>query len=301
MELLSKQWKRIVALAASITLILVAELFPRPAQDSPLRIALGRWPGSESLLLARERGLLHESRFTFLEATWSATVFRAFASGAVDAAVLSEEDVVKLRKIGKDVAVICYIDESEGADAIVGSPTANSIAGLKGKRVGVDTDGPGTFLLEHFLSASGMSVSDVVARPFLGADLPEALAEREVEAVVASEPWLYRLTRQGAPVLASTLDSGKPVYRVIAVNEKVIGPRREELVDLIRAHFAMQATVIDPADEKAVHSVLRRQECRFEDFIAMVKTLRPIDPSENRGLLARFPGGNESILEEAMP
>lgn len=270
-----------MALLMSITLVVIAESLPKRTHETPLRVAVELWPGSETFLMARERGMLPESRFTFLEATWSSVSYRAFDSGAVDAAVLTGGGVSGLLGSGKNLRVVCFMDESRGVDALVAEKNVRTVTDLKGKRVGFAPHGPGSHLLSEALVAAGLKMDDVEEVSLLPPEIPGALMRGEVSAVVAAEPWIRQMVATGAHVLTDSSDLKIPGIRMLVVNERALTEQREELVDLIRAHFAIAPSLQTPDDVEGIGIVLRRQRISRSDFAEVMSNIRIFDRVEN--------------------
>ncbi len=292
MKASARQIHRLVVLATSVALLGLAESLPRPSGDLPLRIAVGLWPGSESLLLAREVGLLPESRFTILEATWPSAAYRAFDNGAVDAAILTGEDMGKLLESGKRVKMVCVMDESKGADALVALGEVASVGDLRGKRVGYAPHGPGIHLLNEALARAGLASSEVEAVSLLQPDIPDALFRQEVSAVVASEPWIGLMAARGARVLMDSGEVASPIYRMLVVKEDVLDAQRDALVVLVRSHLAMAPSLFAAESRKNFEAVLRRQRISRRDFAEVMERIRILDRNENLRLME---GGVESM------
>ena len=77
------------------------------------------WPGTESLIVARETGLLPREKINFVEMSWSSASMRAFGNRAADVLVLSLSETLLLHELGNPFRVILAIDSSNGADAII--------------------------------------------------------------------------------------------------------------------------------------------------------------------------------------
>lgn len=284
--------KRSIVLVLSIALVVIAESLPQRTHETPLRVAVGLWPGSETLLLARELGMLPESRFTLLEATWSSVTYRAFDSGAVDAAVLTGASVRRLLESGKNIRVVCFMDESRGVDALVAMEDVRNVSDLKGKRVGFAPHGPGIHLLSEALVAAGLKMDDVEEVSLLPAEIPGALLRREVSAVVAAEPWIRQMVGAGAHVLIDSNALKIPGIRMLVVHEKALTEQREKLVNLVNAHFAIAPTLHAPEDDEGIGVVLRRQRLSRSEFAELMSSIRIFDRAEN---LAFMNEGNDTM------
>lgn len=268
-------------------LLLGAWALPTKMVDDPLAVAVGLWPGAETLVVARERGLLDPRRVRLIELTWDSAAMRALESGAIDAAVLSLDEVIRLRETGHDVKVMLVFDESVDGDAVVVGSGANSIAELRDRRVGVDMRGPGMVLLAALVESSGMALADIQLVPLRPAEMQAALENGNVDAVVCAHPWLSslsgrRLARPGV---------GHRLFRCLVVAGGPATKRREVLRELVAAHFAVQADVRDCRPLEGMQTVLRRERTTPEAFSASSRSLHWLSLEENQALLGgRVPG-----------
>jgi NitT/TauT family transport system substrate-binding protein len=281
-----RQVKRILVLATSALLIVAAQLIPSHEPDSPLRVAVGLWPGSESLLEAQERGILPESRFVFLEATWPSAVYRALDNNAVDVAVLSTEDLGRLRASGDDVKGICFMDESIGADALLAGEGIDRIDGLSGKRVGVSAHGPGLRFLEAALAGAGLSMQDVEIVTLLEPDIPDSFGAGSVSAVVASEPWLQGTLSGGGRVLMHSGQLETTFYRLLVARTSAIEKHRGRLTELLRAHFELAPAMGTGVDPEGQAGLPNRQRVSPESFAGIMSRIRIFSPEDNVRLMS---------------
>jgi NitT/TauT family transport system substrate-binding protein len=196
---------RWLALLAVVVLLVIAASLPRPSQSEALKLTLGLWPGVETLVVAREKGLLPKENVQLIAMTWPSAAMRAFGNGAVDAAVLTLDEVLRLREGGYDLRVVMVMDVSTGGDVVLGGADVRSPADLRGKRVGVDLRGSGMVLLQSALQSAGMSGRDVEMVPLNPSEVAAAMKERRVDAVVLAEPWATRRRRTGGNAVFDSL------------------------------------------------------------------------------------------------
>lgn len=265
-----------------------------PEVEGPLKVAVGLWPGSETLTIARERGLLTDDSIRIVEMTWSSAAMRAFGNRVVDAAVLSLDEVLRLRQNGQDVRIVMVMDISAGADALMALGAVSETAMLKGKRVGVELRTAGMYLLERALERVGMSVSDVEIIPLNLAETEAALLDGEVDAIVTSQPWQSRLLEAGASNLFDSSMIPQEVCRVLVIRGDVLESRRNELLRIVDAHFEIlqdMASNLRP-DEKEI--IERREEMNWDAFVKARRLI--VSPSRIEGL--RMMQGSPSPFDE---
>lgn len=263
-----------------------------------MRVAVGIWPGSESLVLAREMGLLPADRFQLMEVTWASAAYRAFDNGVVDAAVLSLDGVLRLLENGEALRVIYVMDVSKGADAVLVREGEKTVMDLKGKRVGVDVRGSGMYLLAAALAPAGMTISDVEIVPLLQPEMETAFQQGDVNAVVVSEPWMTELRSKGARILMDSNAVSPPIYRVLVVTESALRDRSDDLVELLRAHLAMVPRLKVGGDEKEMNAILRREGLARDKFAAALGRVHHLDVMENRSMLGEQGIGIANIVSE---
>lgn len=276
---------RCLVAALAVLLLGLAAWLPRHAQNGPLRVAIGMWTGAESLLLARERGLLPASRFQWVEVTWPSALSSTLDNGVVDAAVMSLESVVTLLENDEDLRVIGIVDESRGADAVLARQDVLSVSDLKGRRVGVDLRGPGQHLLSEALARTGLGLEAVEMVSILQPEMVEVLARGDVAAVAAAEPWMTKMMADGARILADSRTVKTPVYRVLVVRTPVLLEQREALRELLSAHFAMVPVLRAAAPSAGMDAVLRRQELDAGQLAAIMARVHHPDLQENLRLM----------------
>jgi NitT/TauT family transport system substrate-binding protein len=291
---------RCLIVLLGIVLLALAQWLPRSAQEKPLRVGIGMWAGSESLLLARERGLLPDSRFQWVEVTWPSALSSTLDTGVVDAAVMSLESVVTLLENDEDLRVIAVLDESKGADAVLARGDIRTLSDLKGRRVGVDLRGPGQHLLWEGLTRSNLKMEDIEAVSIVQPEMVDVLARGDVSAVVAAEPWMTKMLAGGAHVLKDSASVKTPIYRVLVVKTPALEEQREALKELLRAHFAMMPVLREAEDCPGMEAVLRRQELKQEELSAIMARVHHLSLQENLTLLKPPGRGLATTISELM-
>lgn len=277
-----RQWWAPIAAAGLFALVIFS---PREAPPPRLRLAPGNWPGGEPLVLAYASGDLPKARFQLVELPWSSAVMRALGNGAADLAVVSLDSVLRMREAGQRVHVLMVLDQSCGGDALITSSQVEKTADLRGRRVGVDLRGTGSYLLVRALAQAGLKLSDVQVVPMTQAEMPGAVGEAALDAVVAGLPWLERLREPGWHVLYDTSKCEMPVYRVLAASERACEMYPDEIRLLIESHRKWAAILRSPAGFPTMELVLRREKLTRESFVQALTLWRPVSNADNCELL----------------
>ena len=75
--------------------------------------------------------------------------------GRIDVSSLTLFDVMLLNAKGADLVAIATTDQTAGADGIVAGPGLESVAALRGKRIGVGKGTYGEYMLAIVLARGG--------------------------------------------------------------------------------------------------------------------------------------------------
>ena len=206
--------------------------------SAPFQVATNVWPGYEPLYLAQQLGQLDPKTFRLVEMSASTDSMRALKSGLIDAAALTLDEALTLVKEGTDLRVALVMDASKGADALLARPDLGSLADLPGRRVGVEHNAVGAYLLTRALETAGLGVQDIKLVPLTGKSHEQAYLAGTVDAVVTFEPVRSKLLAAGAKVL---FDSGRipnEIFDVLVVRTEAAHRHPERLEQLRAAWFA---------------------------------------------------------------
>lgn len=216
--------------------VLVLSMTGCGTSEPPLRIGTNVWPGYEPLYLARERGYLDRDRVQLVELLSASEVIRAYRNGALDVAALTLDEVLLLRDSGVDAQVLLITDSSYGADAIL-AREGETVADLKGRRVGVETSALGAYVLSRALSLGGLSAGDLEIVPLEVNHHEEEFLGGRVDAVVTFEPIRSRLLAAGAQEIFNSQAIPDEVIDLLVVRSEVAEKRPEQLAYLLDAWF----------------------------------------------------------------
>lgn len=253
-------------------------------------LAVNIWPGTESLIVARETGLLPRERINFVEISWSTASMRAFGNRAADVVVLSLSEALLLHELGSSFRLILAVDDSDGADAVIGRDGVSNVADLKGKKVGVEVRSAGHYLLGRALGEAGLTLKDVELVPL---NLPEsetAFSELGVDAVVTAEPWLTRIVKKNnAKVIFDSRQTPGELTRVLVARGVTIDESGPALAALVDAHFQN----LNPAlwSKEIFNGILRREGMSAEEFNDSLTRISQFSLTDQKALLTGIEPG----------
>jgi NitT/TauT family transport system substrate-binding protein len=272
-------------------------LWAPPAMRGPLKVAVGLWPGTETLTIARERGILNGEKVSMIEMTWSSAAMRAFGNGVVDAAVLSLDETLRLRQNGHDVRVVLIMDVSAGADSLLAKGAIRKTGMLRGRPVGVELRTAGTYLLAKALEREGLTLNDVKIVPLNLAETESALMEGEVDAVVTSEPWQSRLLNTGAEKLFDSSMIPGELCRLLVVRGDALRSRRREVQGLVDAHFAVLGDMTHGLDSREREVIARREQLSWDAFENTRRLISSPTRAEGLRMMEGVPSGLDAMAE----
>ena len=255
----------------------------RGAPSEPLRIGYNVWPGFETLYLAHQKGFFDEEQAPVLlkDFTSFTDLLKAIRLGRLEGAAVSLNEML-LSRLGTSYRVVLALDESFGSDGIVGQSRIESIKDLKQKRVGVELNGLGAYVLTRALQKSGLSMSDVIPVHITPhEEAYSAFVEKEVDAVVTFEPILSRLIRERkANLLFTSREIPAEIIGVLIFREDVLENRREDCVKVVKAYFK----AIDfwkKRPEEATAIMAKREQVSPDQFRRSLKGILIPDFSAN--------------------
>ena len=147
------------AVGAALTVAAAAAI----AAPTSMKIATVVWIGYGPFYVADALDLYkkYNLKVSLQVFTDPALILPAIASGPVDGAMLTYDQVVGQVAAGKAMKVVMPIDYSNGGDAIVADASIKSVKDFKGKKVGYNPLSPSDFLLSYALKINGMGEKDI--------------------------------------------------------------------------------------------------------------------------------------------
>ncbi|MBI1854182.1 MAG: ABC transporter substrate-binding protein, partial [Planctomycetes bacterium] len=209
---------------------------PEPAM--PLRLGINSWPGYEVMYLAQEKGLFAAEgvNVRLVEYSSLGDTRRAFERGSVDGMLCTTVELLQARERStrRPVAIL-MTDFSNGSDVILAREAVSSVADLRGKRVGVEVAALGPFLLSRALERAGLELADVSLVPMDQTDMPRAITEGRVDAVVAYPPASTETLRGGAiRTLFTSAEIPAEVVDVVVLDAAILERRALDAEAIVR-------------------------------------------------------------------
>lgn len=233
-----RQWLQLALLPAAAALVGTGCSASSP---QALRIGAHPWLGYELMFLARSRGFIQPEQVRLIEAPTASASLRALAAGTLEGAGLTLDEVLSARARGLMLTVVAVFDVSHGADVLLARSPLDSLAALKGRRIGVEQTATGALMLDAALTQGGVYPGDVTLVPLEFSAHESAYLSGRVDALVTFEPVRSLLLRQGARELFSSAQVPGLIVDVLAVRADVLPQQGDALRALVAGILRAQA------------------------------------------------------------
>lgn len=256
------------------------------ATAEPLKIAYSDWPGWVAWEIGIQKGWFKEEGVE-VEFTWFDYVpsMDAYVAGKVDAVCMTNGDALVTGATGKPSVGILINDISNGNDMVVAAPGIESMAGLKGKKIGVEEGFVGHLLLLKGLEKAGMKAEDVTLVNTPTNETPQVLASKAVDAIVAWQPNSGQALKAvpGSKPVFTSADAPGIIYDLLYVSAESLEKRRDDWAKVVKVWYRI-------ADYMS-------KEENIDDVLKILSSRVKISPEEYEPLLK---GTKIFTLEEAL-
>lgn len=248
--------KKITASLAALAAVLLTSL---TAAAAPLKIAYSDWPGWVAWDIGIQKGWFKEAGVD-VEFVWFEYVasMDAFAADQVDAVCMTNGDALVTGSSGKACKGILINDFSNGNDMVVAAPGIRSMKDLKGKKVGVELGFVGHLLLLKGLEANGLKESDVTLVNVPTGETPQALASKQVDAIVAWQPNSGQALKQvpGSRPVFTSADAPGIIYDLLYVSNESLAANREDWKKVVQVWGRIVDHIKDEKNKEDVLKIL---------------------------------------------
>jgi NitT/TauT family transport system substrate-binding protein len=250
----------------------------------PLRIGTNVWIGSEPLYLAREMGYLDRNAAQLVEYPSASEVSRAFRNQAIDAMVISLDELFLLAQNGLQPKVVLAVDVSNGADVVVGRAGMNTMKDLRGKRVAVESGAVGAFVLSRALTLNGMQASDISIVHLETNEHLAAFKKGNIDGAVTFDPYRGQMLEAGAHTVFDSTQIPGEIVDLLAVGASVLDKNPKAVQSVLTAWFkALDYLEHNPKDAAARMAV--REQTTGDQFLRALQGLRFPSRADNLKML----------------
>jgi NitT/TauT family transport system substrate-binding protein len=255
-----------------------------------ITVPVSSWPGYGYVQLAQQKGFAAKQGLDLhiFEFNDPQVIVHAYLRDELQVAQLTTVEAVDIcsRAPERCPVVVLVLNESRGGDQVAARRGIDSIAQLRGRRVGVTLSTLGPYVLSRALETQGLSLADVEVRNITLASMPDALAQGTVDAVAFFPPYSEYAARKGvAKRLFDSRAIPGEIFDVLVVSPEYLARHRQALVGLLRAwQAAHDFSRQQPAQARAV--MARWQGLTPREFAAAEQGLLYFSLQEQEVMLA---------------
>lgn len=222
----------------------------------PLTIAYSDWPGWVAWEIGIAKGWFEEEGVD-VEFKWMDYVasMEAYAAGQADAVTMTNGDALVTGGTGKPSVGIIINDYSNGNDMIVAKPGIDTLADLKGMKIGLEEGFVIHLLLLKGAEMAGIDPSEFTIVNTPTNETPQVLASGAVDAIGAWQPnsgQALKAVPGSKPVLSSA-DAPGIIYDLLSVDPESLEKRRDDWMKVVKVWYRIVDFI---KDEKNIDEAL---------------------------------------------
>lgn len=230
---------------------------------APLRVTYSLWPGDYPVILAQELGLFekHGVPVTLIPLENYSDLMSLFLSGQADISLPTWIEAITMndRKPGYFKVILAY-DYSDGADHVICVPEIQTIAGLRGKRIGVTPRTFGEMFVREMLAREGLTINDVTLVD-LGPEQIVSNLPDKIDAGYTWEPYTSQALKQGYNVLFDSRSTPGLLADTIIARTDIVRNHPQSVQAFVDAWFeALAYWQANPAQAAAIIARLTEQQ-----------------------------------------
>ncbi len=242
------------------------------------------WPGYECLFIARSLRLFGSQPIKLVEYPSTPEVIRAFTNRAIEFAALTGDEFLRLSADEPELRAILVMGFSKGADAVIGRPELTSLRDLRRRKVGVEINALGVYMLTRALAHAGLAREEVEIVPLENDGHVSAFKQGRVDAVVTFEPHRAKLLKDGGKVLFDSAAIPGEIVEYLVTRESTLEARPEVARTILEGWFKARERLFNDAEEVA-RLVSSRESVTPAEFIRSLELLEIPSRERNRQML----------------
>jgi NitT/TauT family transport system substrate-binding protein len=255
--------------------------------DPAVKIAINPWPGYEYLVLAQQQGIFQDIGINveFVPFSSLSDAQRAYISGRVDGLASTMIEVVQSQVFSKRPLTIALLaDYSNGGDLVVAISQIDSVAALKGKRVGAEVSSLGIYMLHRTLSSAGLTLNDIELVNIEQSAALKAFNEQRIDAFVTYPPYSIELLKlKGMHSIFSSAKIPFDIIDTVSVASDVI-KTNPDFVPLLHKGWQLALDFAAANPEQANAIMANREGIQVDEFTAVLGEIHVLNRIEQKML-----------------
>jgi ABC-type nitrate/sulfonate/bicarbonate transport system substrate-binding protein len=232
---------------------------PKSYPEKPVSITLGGLVSEANLMffVAEDQHFFEQNGIIFVHKIYGTGVetIGELMNYKLDIAGSAEYPFAAKAFETDSISIIANIDKSYVIDFLgLTDRGINSIADIKGKRIGLPRGTLLEFYLGRFLDLNGMSIQDVTLINLSAGQELEAIAQGTVDGAVTRDPWKSKIREQNANRLVSwSVQSNQAAYSILICRNDWIKQHKDVVKRFLTSLAQAEAFIAEhPAEAKAI-------------------------------------------------
>ena len=272
----------LLLLLAAVIIFVVAHYF-KPDKKQPLKIGISSCPGTAHVFIAQQKGFF-EKNGVEVELVLKRNVTessRMYRHGQVDGVFTLVPDVVIFNSEGIGTKIVYVVCSSNTIDAIVGRPEFDSLADLKGKKIGFEgvNTSSHVFVLKA-LEQAGVNESDIYFESVYVSDVLSALEQGRISAGHIWGVTISQALKRGYKILCTAADVPGITTHVLVFESKTVENRPRDIKAIIKSILEAQDYMRANTDE-AIEIVSKTLALDRKELLEAVKSVSYLDLKDN--------------------
>ena len=273
----------LLAFACALAWVVVRLAGVPPSEEPRVRVGLVAVPEQEPLAVARARGALDPAHVLVVEFLSLEDLRNALLDGNVQAGVFPLDDALWLTGSPANARIEHFVGVSHAPLALLTRSDIPALAGLRGRRIGLESGRRCMGALGELLARGGLSLGDVRLEQVDADSAPLALEQGQVDAVLTYAPVSLRMTRAGARTLACWEPLADRELIVLVASERAHRVAAGQLSHLAQAWF-IGARALQRPDSAMTALISRREGIVPADVAGVLATQHYLGPEDDRRL-----------------
>jgi taurine transport system substrate-binding protein len=241
------------SLATLAALLTLSVPFASPAQADTKEVVIAYQDMVVPWRYAQATGEVEKAtgyKVTYRKLGSGADVIRALASGSVQLGEAGSSPIAAGLSQGVDISLFWILDNINDAEALVARDGSNvtSVAGLKGKKIGVPFVSTSHFHTLVALQNAGVNPSDVQIVNLRPPEVAAAWARGDIDATYIWDPVLAKVKKNGKVLITSgqvAQETGKATFDGFVVDRKFATQNADFVAGLVKVLAATDANYRD--------------------------------------------------------
>ena len=209
---------------------------PTEVKRPPLKVIFGSFVGELPGIIAQKKGFFKAQGVDVeLIHTQYAQLEQAnFNAGKYDGITSSLGNFIILSATNPDIQGAIVIDESIGADVVVAQSKINTVADLKGKKLGANLGGFSEVFVTEMLKTANLTSDDVNLVQLEASEIPQRLKNNTIQAGHTWQPYLSETMKLGGNILFTSKQTPGLILDLIIFRGETIRDRPEDIRAFVR-------------------------------------------------------------------